>query len=119
MPFAMPKEHLHTKADGTTIPVSQMTNAHLANTIRLLERNSLRPDLSTCEIWVGHDFEDLHPVVESLTPAEYLELVNYEAYIKEAKRRLKKNQGRGPMFFLKDLLRPFPVGSQSSELLED
>jgi hypothetical protein len=115
----MAKEHLHETRDGRLVPVSQMSNAHLANTIRLLERNSASPDLPLVETWVGHDVEDLYPIVESLSPAEYLELMNYEAYLKEARRRLKDNRGHGSMFFLRNLLAPFPLGSQSADSLRD
>jgi hypothetical protein len=115
----MAKEHLHETRDGRFILVSQMSNAHLANTIRLLERNSVSPDLHSVEVWVGHDLEDLYPVTKSLSPAEYLELMNYEAYLKEARRRLKDNRGRGPMSFLRNLLAPFPLGSQSADSLRD
>jgi hypothetical protein len=100
------EDRYHTTRSGERVLITDMSNSHLANTIRLLERNALQPDLCKVEILVPHD-EDLYPVVESITPAEYLELANHQAYVDEAKRRLKKGQGKGPMFFLRNLrLRP-------------
>jgi hypothetical protein len=66
-----------------------MSDRHLANTIRLIERNAANPLLTTAERWVGDDGGDFYPVLESLTPAQYLELVGHQNYVDEAKRRLR------------------------------
>lgn len=85
-----------TTREGLTVPIGEMTDQHLRNTIRYLRRNAQRLADRPIRIvyveegFLGFDMTDskLVPQPGELTPAEYLrEHTPYEAMLRHAKRR--------------------------------
>lgn len=67
--------HLHTTRNGTLIPIPQLSDAHLANILKLIEKKAR----------MGVRVEDAKVYGE-----EALTRMNYQAYVEEWQKRKHK-----------------------------
>ena len=74
-------EHMHTLRDGTKVSLRKMTDEHLRNTIRWIERKAREG--TTIATGNGPDDADF----DHLYGGEVLDHFGYEHYVKEFQRR--------------------------------
>ena len=82
---------IHTTKDGTKIKLCDMTDSHLAATIRLFERRA--KEGVTVRMGGGSCAEDMWYDEDTLYGDEALEELGYSDYIKERDRRISNNSG--------------------------
>lgn len=82
-------KHHHETADGKLIKLTDLSDQHLDNIIKMIERKAKEGiDLV---FGGGHgDYEEMWADVEYLEGDEVLDHFDYPKYIKERKRRQKK-----------------------------
>jgi hypothetical protein len=76
----------HTTRDGTKMLISEMSDSHLRNTIKLLERVA-KQGVEVVTESGGFDLEDIWFITEIRYGQDVLDLLNYAAYMAEADRR--------------------------------
>lgn len=86
------KVHIHVTKDGQEIPVTKMTDSHLLNTIKYIERKAKEGMEVICG-GSGSYAEDMWADVETLYGEDVFDRWDFEEYAKEAKRR-KLNYGK-------------------------
>lgn len=76
---------MHETRDGTQIPIAEMSNKHLLNTIKLHERRA-KEGIETyyCVGTCGEDFDCDY---ETAYGKEALKILKHKYYIREAKKR--------------------------------
>lgn len=76
---------IHCTRDGSEMPISEMTDQHLFNTIKYMER--LSQEGITIQKGNGLSPEDMYYDEETVIGEEALGLLGHHHYIREAKRR--------------------------------
>lgn len=79
------KDFIHTTKDGRKIPIEDMTNSHLINNIRRIERLAKEGYL----VYYAHSWGNTTPYcdVDVFYGQEAKDELNYSKYMEEAKRR--------------------------------
>ena len=80
---------IHTTKDGTKVKLRDMTDSHLAATIRLFERRA--KEGVTVRMGGGSCAEDMWYDEDTLCRAVALERLGYADYVKERDRRISNN----------------------------
>lgn len=75
----------HRTADGTVMDIADMSNSHLLNTIKMLERRAKEGHV--VRYGGGTTAEDIWYDEDHLYGREALKALNYDHYIQEAKKR--------------------------------
>jgi len=79
------KELIHVTKEGKKIPVSEMTNSHLKNTIHYIHRR-IKKGVSV-SVYDGYDSDDFWHGEYDLTDRQASHHLNLEGYLAEATRR--------------------------------
>ena len=82
---------IHTTKDGTKVKLRDMTDSHLAATIRLFERRA--KEGVTVRMGGGSCAEDMWYDEDTLYGDEALERLGYADYVKERDRRISNAAG--------------------------
>lgn len=78
----------HVTKDGETIPLRNLTDSHLVNIIKHIERKA-KEGLCVVFQYHGVDMMDMDFNEEVLYGQKALDIMNYDAYINELNRRKK------------------------------
>lgn len=78
---------MHVTKEGRVIKLRDMSDSHLENTIRCIERKA-REGL-TIRIGTGFDATEMECWMETVYGEEALEWMEYEDYIRERERRMR------------------------------
>jgi hypothetical protein len=76
----------HVTKDGKTIPLKDITNSHLINIIKHIERKA-KEGLYVVSGCYGVDMMDMDFNEEVFHGQNALDIMNYDAYVNELKRR--------------------------------
>ena len=80
--------YIHTTADGKEIPITEMSNKHLINVIKFIERTAEKGiEKYYADDYFAWEAEDLFFDIDVLYGEDVLKAMHYDEYIKEAKRR--------------------------------
>lgn len=79
----------HITKDGKIIPLKDITDSHLINIIRHIERRA-REGLCVVSACYGVDMMDMDFIEEVLYGQNVLNIMNYDTYVDELKRREAK-----------------------------
>lgn len=81
----------HQTADGTYIPIKDLTDIHLSNIIKMIERKA--KEGMTVGTGGGHgDYEEMWADFEDIEGEDVLDHLNYDVYKKEQRRRSKQKK---------------------------
>jgi hypothetical protein len=80
----------HVMIDGSTIPISKMSNNHLNNTIKMIERRAEEGIEVMCG--GGHEDGDIWYDTYMIYGAAALSRLGYRRYTRERDQRIKKDR---------------------------
>jgi|GEM_PF-5514801 len=78
----------HTMKNGTVIPITEMSDTHLANTIHLIEKRAKKGVV--VEKGGGREHEENWYECQTVTGKEALRAMGYHHYVAEQQRRTTK-----------------------------
>jgi hypothetical protein len=78
----------HVTKDGETIPLRNLTDSHLVNIIKYIEKRS-KEGICVVPAYYGVDMMDMDFNEEVLYGQKALDIMNYDAYVNELNRRKK------------------------------
>ncbi len=78
---------MHRTKDGKEMKISEMSDSHLKNTIALIERKAKEGVIIACGSDGGGLGWDFYYDEDFICGDDVLDLMNYEAYINEFKKR--------------------------------